>query len=58
MPIPEPVDGEAEGDYMARCVPGVIAEGKTSEQAVAICASTFAPEAVREGTYGKKKRKS
>ena len=37
----EPQSGESESDYMGRCVPVLIGEGKDSDQAVAICISTY-----------------
>lgn len=37
----EPNAGESESDYMGRCVPYMIGEGKEQDQAVAICISTY-----------------
>ena len=37
----EPQSGESESDYMGRCVPTLIDEGKPQDQAVAICISTY-----------------
>ena len=37
----EPNAGESESDYMGRCVPVLIDEGKEQDQAVAICISTY-----------------
>lgn len=37
----EPSAGESESDYMGRCVPVLIGEGKDQDQAVAICISTY-----------------
>ena len=37
----EPESGESESDYMGRCVPVLIGEGKDQDQAVAICISTY-----------------
>lgn len=36
-----PKSGESESDYMGRCVPALIGEGKDNDQAVAICISTY-----------------
>jgi hypothetical protein len=37
----EPSSGESQSDYMGRCVPYMIGEGKDQDQAVAICISTY-----------------
>ena len=37
----EPSAGESESEYMSRCVPTLIDEGKDQDQAVAICISTY-----------------
>ena len=37
----EPTSGESQSDYMGRCVPVLIGEGKDQDQAVAICISTY-----------------
>lgn len=37
----EPKSGETQSDYMSRCVPYMIDEGKDQDQAVAICISTY-----------------
>lgn len=37
----EPKSGEGESDYMSRCVPQLMGEGKDQDQAVAICISTY-----------------
>ena len=37
----EPSAGESESEYMSRCVPTLIDEGKPQDQAVAICISTY-----------------
>lgn len=37
----EPKSGESQSDYMSRCVPTLIDEGKPQDQAVAICISTY-----------------
>jgi len=39
MPIPR--KGETKKDWMARCVPILIGEGKGQSQAVAICTNMF-----------------
>lgn len=35
----KPTSGESESDFMSRCIPYVMDEGKPQEQAVAICSS-------------------
>lgn len=37
MPIPTPSAGESESDFMARCVPVMLNEGRDEDQALAIC---------------------
>jgi len=37
----EPESGESQSDYMSRCVPYQMDEGKPQDQAVAICISTY-----------------
>jgi hypothetical protein len=37
----EPRAGESQSDYMGRCVPYMLDEGKPQDQAVAICISTY-----------------
>ena len=37
----EPSSGESQGDYMSRCIPYMIGEGKEQDQAVAVCISTY-----------------
>jgi len=39
MPLPK--KGEKEKDYMSRCIPMLVKEGKNQDQAVAICSSMF-----------------
>ena len=39
--MPKPKKGEKRKDFMLRCVPEVIAEGKERKQAVAICSSYY-----------------
>jgi len=39
--MPKPKKRESESDYMSRCVPMLINEGKKKEQAVAICYSMY-----------------
>lgn len=37
----EPKEGENENDFMGRCVPAMMDEGKEQDQAVAMCMSMF-----------------
>ena len=39
--MPEPLAGESQNEFMERCVPMLIDEGKPDDQAVAICASMW-----------------
>jgi len=48
--MPKPKAGETRKDFMIRCIPEVIKEGKSKEQAVAICSSYY-----ENKNYGKEK---
>ena len=37
MPIPTPNDGEQEREFISRCTPIMVRDGKSPKQAVAIC---------------------
>lgn len=39
--MPKPKSGESKDDYMKRCIPIVMQEGKDNDQAVAMCNSMF-----------------
>ena len=39
--MPKPKSGETRKDFMMRCVPEVIKEGKPKKQAIAICSSYY-----------------
>lgn len=39
--MPKPKKRESESDFVGRCIPILIGEGKSKEQAVAICYSMF-----------------
>jgi len=41
MPIPKPKAGEAQNDYVGRCMSAIADEYDTNEQAVAVCISTY-----------------
>jgi len=41
MPIVQPKPGEAEKDFMDRCIPALIKEGSYPAQAAGICSSMF-----------------
>jgi hypothetical protein len=41
MPAPNPKQGESQKDYLDRCVPFFVKEGRSSKQSVAICSSIF-----------------
>jgi hydroxymethylpyrimidine pyrophosphatase-like HAD family hydrolase len=36
-----PTDGESKDDYLARCIPAMVSEGKDQDQAVAMCISIY-----------------
>ena len=42
--MPKPRTGETEQDFLERCIPDLIAEGATGDQAVAICLSYYEGE--------------
>ncbi|HSG31040.1 MAG TPA: hypothetical protein VLB82_05785 [Thermodesulfobacteriota bacterium] len=39
--MPTPRRGENKDDFMKRCIPQVVGEGKPQEQAIAICSSLW-----------------
>lgn len=39
--MPKPKKGETRKDFMMRCIPEVIKEGKSKEQSIAICSSLY-----------------
>ena len=39
--MPKPRKGEKKSDYMQRCIPMLINEGKDNEQAIAICSNMY-----------------
>lgn len=39
--MPTPKKGESKSEYMNRCIPILVREGKKPDQAVAICSSMF-----------------
>ena len=48
--MPTPKKNESEEDFVARCIPILIREGKTQEQAVAQCHSMYRQaKKVKEG---------
>jgi hypothetical protein len=61
----KPSSGESESDFMGRCVPAMIDEGKDQDQAVAMCISMYSEEMSYDtgalppyvDQTGKKKRK-
>lgn len=46
--MPEPKPGQNRKEYMEACVPKLIKEGKTSDQAVAVCSSMWEAKASEE----------
>lgn len=53
----KPNEGEAEKDYMDRCVPAMVEEGKAQDQAVAMCSAMFgADKKLKEEEVREKKR--
>ena len=47
--MPKPESGETEKDFLKRCIPDLIHEGKPQKQSVAICYSIYR----KEGTESK-----
>lgn len=43
--MPSPNAGESEADYIARCVPIVMKEGKTQDQALGQCYGVYRQQA-------------
>lgn len=39
--MPKPTTGESKNDFLKRCIPQLIDEGRSQEQAVAICNSLY-----------------
>lgn len=39
--MPDPKKGEKKDNFMSRCIPILVKEGKPSDQAVAICSSMY-----------------
>jgi len=39
--MPDPKKDEKKEDYMKRCIPILVKEGKSVSQAVAVCSSMF-----------------
>lgn len=52
----KPGDDESEDDFMGRCVPAMIDEGREQDQAVAMCISMFA-EGTKDDDEEKRKRR-
>ena len=48
--MPKPHPKESKNDYMNRCIPKLIEEGKESNQAVAICNSMY-EQHTKDKTY-------
>lgn len=58
--MPKPTSDESRSDYMKRCVPMLIDEGKDKDQAVAICSSMWeqAKKELFEGVIFKQENKN
>lgn len=39
--MPQPKPGESKNDYLQRCIPQLIHEGRQQDQAIAICYSMY-----------------
>jgi hypothetical protein len=55
MPVPKPKKGEKEKDFISRCIPVLMDEGREQKQSIAICYSTWRkekgiPEPIKEWT--------
>ena len=42
--MPHPKEGEQKNDFMKRCIPELIEEGRKQRQSIAICYSIFGKE--------------
>lgn len=42
--MPKPKKGESERDFLSRCIPMLIHEGKEQNQSIAICYSVYRKE--------------
>ena len=47
--MPEPEKGESERDFLKKCIPALIHEGRARDQSIAICYSVYR----RKGTEAK-----
>lgn len=56
MATPKP--GESETDFMGRCVPQLVGEGRTREQATAMCASAWDDEKAPSGEVHERGRRT
>jgi hypothetical protein len=52
MPIPRPSE-ETREDWMSRCIPVLIGEGKDKAQAIAICSSMWSDAKIYKGVFFK-----
>jgi len=46
--MPEPKKGETEKDFLKRCIPDLIHEGRPQKQAIAICYSIYRRKGTEE----------
>ena len=51
----QPKEGESESDYMGRCIPAMVDEGKPQDQAVAMCASMYGKSMKQKAQEAKEK---
>ncbi len=56
--MPKPKDGEKEADFVKRCIPQLIEEGKRPDQAVAICHAMFRDKGEDDGKASGKAKAS
>ena len=53
--MPAPREGETQKEFVSRCIPIVIREGKKRDQAVAICHSMWREKKSKSDGYKKAK---
>ena len=56
--MPTPRTGESQKDFLSRCVPMVIKEGKHQQQAVAQCISMYKQAKNKRISKSRKKRRT
>lgn len=55
--MPKPNPGETEKDFLSRCIPELIHEGRAQKQAIAICYSIYRKDGTEEKSPKPSKQK-